>query len=80
MILHAPLPAVAARVPHGVGTLEAIDDQRCLLRTGADWLGGLAVYVADIGVDFTVLEPPEFVAMVGELADRFARAAPDERR
>ncbi len=80
VILHAPLSAVAARVPHGVGTLEAIDDQRCLLRTGADWLGGLAVYVADIGVDFTVLEPPEFVDMVGELADRFARAATDERR
>jgi hypothetical protein len=74
LILHAPLSAVAARVPHDVGTLEAIDNQGCLLRTGADWLGGLAVYVADIGVDFTVLDPPEFVDMVGELADRFARA------
>ena len=80
MILHAPLSAVAARVPHGVGTLEAIDDRRCLLRTGADWLGGLAVYVADIGVDFTVLEPPELVDMVGELADRFTRAMAAERR
>jgi predicted DNA-binding transcriptional regulator YafY len=75
VILHAPLDAVAHRVPHAVGTLEAIDDASCLLRTGADWLGGLAVYVADIGVDFTVVDPPELAARVRELAQLFARAA-----
>ena len=75
VILHAPLDAVAHRVPHAVGTLEAIDDRSCLLRTGADWLGGLAVYVADIGVDFTVVDPPEFAARVRELAGMFTRAA-----
>ena len=75
MILHAPLDAVADRVPHAVGTLEPIDDGSCLLRTGADWLGGLAVYVANIGVDFTVVEPPEFGAHVRELAGMFTRAA-----
>jgi predicted DNA-binding transcriptional regulator YafY len=75
VILHVPLDAVAHRVPHGVGTLEAIDARSCLLRTGADWLGGLAVYVADIGVDFTVVEPPEFAARVRDLAGLFARAA-----
>ena len=74
VILHAPLEAVAERVPHGVGTLERIDDRRCMLRTGADWLGGLAIYVADIGVDFTVVDPPEFAAEVRELAQRFGRA------
>jgi WYL domain len=75
VILHAPLEEVAHRVPHAVGTLEAIDHERCLLRTGADWLGGLAVYVADIGVDFTVVEPPEFAARVRALAGTFARAS-----
>jgi predicted DNA-binding transcriptional regulator YafY len=75
VILHAPLEAVAHRVPHAVGTLEAIDARRCLLRTGADWLGGLAVYVADIGVDFTVVEPPEFAERVRHLAALFARAS-----
>ena len=74
VILHAPLEAVAERVPHAVGTLERIDDRRCMLRTGADWLGGLAIYVADIGVDFTVVDPPEFAAEVRELAQRFGRA------
>jgi predicted DNA-binding transcriptional regulator YafY len=75
VVLHAPLDAVAHRVPHAVGTLEAIDDHSCLLRTGADWLGGLAVYVADIGVDFTVVDPPEFAERVRQLAGLFARAS-----
>ena len=79
VILHAPLDAVADSVPHAVGTLEAIDDRSCLLRTGADWLGGLAVYVADIGVDFTVVGPPEFATRVSELAGTFTRAAAADR-
>jgi predicted DNA-binding transcriptional regulator YafY len=74
VILHAPLAEIAGRVPHAAGTLEAIDEQTCLLRTGSDWLGGLAVYVANIGVDFEVLDPPEFIDQVRRLADRFGRA------
>jgi hypothetical protein len=41
----------------------------CLLRTGSDWLGGLALYVADIGLDFTVVDAPEFAAQVRRLAE-----------
>jgi predicted DNA-binding transcriptional regulator YafY len=74
VILRAPLAQVAERVPPAAGTLEPIDEHTCLLRTGSDWLGGLAVYVADIGVDFEVLDPPEFVEQVRRLADRFGRA------
>ena len=76
VILHAPLAEIAERVPHAAGTLEAIDEHTCLLLTGSDWLGGLAVYVADIGVDFEVLEPPELIDQVRQLADRFGRATP----
>ena len=75
VVLRAPLAEVAPRVPPAVGTLEAIDEHSCLLRTGADWLGGLAVYIADVGVDFEVLDPPELVAVVRTLAGRFSRAA-----
>jgi predicted DNA-binding transcriptional regulator YafY len=76
VVLHAALEDVAPRVPPGAGALEAIDERSCLLLTGSDWLGGLAVYVAEIGVDFEVLEPPELVERVRVLADRFRRAAP----
>ena len=75
VVLHAPLAELRSRVPPAVGTLEPIDDQSCLLLTGSDWLGGLAVYVAEIGVEFEVLDPPEFVDRVRVLAGRFARAA-----
>jgi predicted DNA-binding transcriptional regulator YafY len=74
VILHAPVAAVGERVPRSVGTLEPIDEHRCLLRTGSDWLGGLAVYVANVGVDFEVLDPPEFADQVRALAERLARA------
>ena len=63
------------RVPPEYGTLEEIDATSCLLRTGHAWLGGIAVYVAYIGVDFTVVDPPELAAELGTLAARFARAA-----
>jgi predicted DNA-binding transcriptional regulator YafY len=74
VLLHAPKAALARRMPASVGTLEAVDDERCLLHTSSDWLGGLAVYIADLRVDFEVLDPPELQAMVAELAQRFARA------
>jgi predicted DNA-binding transcriptional regulator YafY len=74
VVLHGALEQLTRRVPHAVGTLEAIDEHTCLLRTGADWLGGLAVYIANIGVDFEVLDPPELIHQVRHLAERFARA------
>ena len=75
VILHAPIATLARRVPASYGSLEPIDDDSCMLHTGSDWLGGLAVYVAELGVDFTVVDPPEFAERVRELASRFARAA-----
>jgi predicted DNA-binding transcriptional regulator YafY len=75
ILLHAPLEEVSARVPAYVGTLEARDAYSCLLRTASDWLGGLAIHIAAIGVDFEVLDPPELAEMVATLAGRFARAA-----
>jgi predicted DNA-binding transcriptional regulator YafY len=75
VILHAPIESLARRVPPSYGSLERIDEHSCMLHTGSDWLGGLAIYVAELGVDFTVVEPPEFAERVRELASRFARAA-----
>jgi predicted DNA-binding transcriptional regulator YafY len=74
VILHAPLHEVAARVPYGAGTLEPIDSHSCLLQTGSDWLEGLAVYIASIGVAFEISEPPELIDTVRTLAARFAAA------
>lgn len=75
VILHAGIDEVAARVPYSTGVLEPLDDGRCVLSTGADWLDGLAVYIAVIGVEFEVVSPPELVQRVAALGERFAAAA-----
>jgi predicted DNA-binding transcriptional regulator YafY len=72
--VHAPVESVAGRIPATVGTLEAIDQQTCLLHTGACSLDALSVYLALLGFDFEVREPPELAARIRELAERFARA------
>jgi predicted DNA-binding transcriptional regulator YafY len=74
VVLHAPFAAATRLVPAEVGTIEAIDERRCLLVTGSDWLGGLAIHIAELGFDFEVLEPVELADRVRELAARFGRA------
>ena len=75
VILRAPAGELAARLTYPRGTLEPIGADSCLLSIGGEWLDGIALYVAGIGVDFEVLEPPELVARFAVLADRFTRAA-----
>lgn len=74
VILHGPLAALAQRVPPTYGSLEPLDEQRCLLRASADWLGALAVNIALLGVDFEVRSPPQLAAEIDALAERFSRA------
>ncbi|MFT3767616.1 MAG: YafY family protein [Minicystis sp.] len=75
VILDAPLAALAPRISPLAGRLERIDDQRCLLESGAQSLGSLALYIAQLGVDFEVIEPPELAAELHTLAARLTRAA-----
>jgi predicted DNA-binding transcriptional regulator YafY len=75
VLLRAPLHELARRVPAWVGTLEAVDERSCLLHAGSDWLGGLAVYVADIGVDFEVIDSPALSERIRALGERLSRAS-----
>jgi predicted DNA-binding transcriptional regulator YafY len=75
VIVRGPVERVRERVPYMAGALEPIDDESCVLHTGADWLDGLAVHIASTGFDFEVLEPPELIEAVRRLAERFSRAA-----
>jgi predicted DNA-binding transcriptional regulator YafY len=72
--VQAPVESVAERIPATVGTLEAIDQSTCLLHTGAYSLDSLSVYLALLGFDFEVRDPPELAARIRELAARFSRA------
>jgi len=73
--LHAPAALVAERIPAAVGLVEAIDENTCSLRTGGFSLDTLSVYLALIGFEFEVHEPPELVERVRLLAGRFSQAA-----
>jgi predicted DNA-binding transcriptional regulator YafY len=72
--VHAPAALVAARINPAVGVIEAIDDHSCVLATGADNVETVAVYLGLLDVDFHVSEPPELVARLRTLADRYHRA------
>jgi predicted DNA-binding transcriptional regulator YafY len=72
--VHAPAEQVRRRVPAAAGVVEAVDEETCLLVTGADTLETVAVYLGMLAADFEVAEPPELVAHLRDLADRYRRA------
>ncbi len=74
IVLHASAAAVAERLPAAAGTIQAIDEGTCVLQTGASSLDMLALHLAMIGFEFEVREPPELVARLRSVAERFTRA------
>lgn len=72
--LHAPADAVASRVSPTAAVVEAVDERTCLLHVGAPSLEHVPLYLAQLGVDFEAVEPPELVEHVRTLADRLCRA------
>lgn len=72
----APAEEVIARINPAVGVVEPVDDARSVLVTGADSLEMVAVWIGMLGLDFHVAEPPELVAHLRRLAERYARATP----
>ncbi|MFG1876415.1 helix-turn-helix transcriptional regulator [Sphaerisporangium sp. NPDC049003] len=74
VLVRAPAEVVAARINPAVGTVEAVDEDTCVLDTGADTVETLAVHLGMLGCDFTVTDPPELVAHLRELSARYARA------
>jgi predicted DNA-binding transcriptional regulator YafY len=71
----APAAEVAQHIPPSAGTVEPVGEDACVLTAGADHLDHLCVYLASVGADFTVLEPPELRTVMAELAARLTRAA-----
>jgi predicted DNA-binding transcriptional regulator YafY len=74
VVVHAPAAVVTARIHPAVGTVEALDDRSCVLATGADSVETVAVYLGLLDADFEITEPPELLARLRVLADRYQRA------
>ncbi|MFF2274543.1 helix-turn-helix transcriptional regulator [Agromyces sp. NPDC058126] len=74
VVVHAPASVVAEKIDPSVGLVEAIDDERCVLVTGADHPMTVAVYLALLDEDFTVDGPAELTEAIHSLARRYATA------
>ena len=74
IFVDAPAAEVLARINPAVGVVEAVDDHACVLVTGADSVEIIAVYIGMLGLDFHVDEPPELVAQLAVVGERYRRA------
>lgn len=72
----APAEEVLRRINPTVGVVETVDEDHCVLVTGADSVETVAVWIGMLGLDFHVDEPPELVAHLRTLATRYAAAVP----
>ncbi|AOS64979.1 helix-turn-helix transcriptional regulator [Actinoalloteichus hymeniacidonis] len=75
LTMHACAEAVGDEVPPTLGVVEAIDERTCTLRIGSDSLDQLAAWVAALGFEFEVREPPELLEHLRVLTGRLNRAA-----
>lgn len=72
--VHASAAEVVDRINPAVGVVTAVDDRTCVLETGSDTIESLAVHLGLLGRDFEVVDPPELMAHLQELAARYQRA------
>jgi predicted DNA-binding transcriptional regulator YafY len=79
VVVHAPANVITERVPRGV-VVEPIDDSSCLVHATANTIEMLALYLGMMDADFTVTEPPELLARLGKLAERFLSAGRSRSR
>jgi predicted DNA-binding transcriptional regulator YafY len=70
----APAAEVLSRINPAVGVVEAVDEHSCVLVTGADSVEIIAVYIGMLGLDFQVDEPPELVAQLALVGERYRQA------
>ena len=75
VVVHVAADQLSERVGPWIGTVTPIDEDSCVLTTGADRLEDLAAYLGLLHADFSVTEPPELVLQLRVLAARFAAAA-----
>lgn len=70
VVLEASLALAAEEVARTVGVLEAIDDERTLLRIAANDLDWIARFLAGLPCPFVVVDPPELRGALRRVARR----------
>lgn len=75
VILHGPYELLSQRMSPLAGSISRLDEQRCLLETGAHSLALLGMFIAMLDVEFEVQEPAELAEHLRATAARLLRAA-----
>lgn len=75
IVLHTSADVLAQYNWSGFGTVTALAEDSCELRTGFESLDALAMYIGMLGVDFEIKEPPELAVHLRAVAARLSRAA-----
>ncbi len=73
VVVQAPA-AVVEGVVHQWGEVEPLGDDACRLRMGVDHLEWPAMVLGAVGAPFTVVGPPELVAYLRDVGERFLAA------
>jgi predicted DNA-binding transcriptional regulator YafY len=79
VVVHAPAAVITDRVPRGI-VVEPIDDDTCAVHATANTIEMLALYLGMLDAEFTVTEPPELLARLEKLAERFLSAGRSKSR
>jgi predicted DNA-binding transcriptional regulator YafY len=69
----AAAQVIAERVPREI-VIEPIDDNNCTVHARSNSVEMLALYLGMLDADFTVSDPPELIARLTTLAQRYAAA------
>ncbi|MFF0341883.1 helix-turn-helix transcriptional regulator [Kribbella sp. NPDC004875] len=72
--VYAPAREVLSRIHAAVGIVESVDENTCILVTGADSLEIIAVYIGMLGLDFRVDGPPELITHLETVGNRYLKA------
>ncbi|MET8800126.1 WYL domain-containing protein [Nocardia sp. NPDC004568] len=70
----APAETVIARINPAVGVVVSVDEDSCLLLTGADAMETIAIYLSMLMMDFRIDGPPELVEHIRTLGRRYREA------
>ncbi len=66
--------ALAKQVPPWCGVLEAVDDESCILSTGADSVEALAAQLVLTAAEFDILDSHELIPELRKIAERLYQA------
>ncbi|MCU4298995.1 WYL domain-containing protein [Brevibacterium permense] len=75
VIVNAPAAAVMKRLTSAEGMVEALEDDRCLVTIGGQSLATMALALARLDTDFSVIDSPEFRECLKRLSLLLGRAA-----